>query len=127
MPTRFGDAPKGAPESFRIRLSEKDLFQFSQNYASCVFAQGIVLHTLKLPAVGTHVAFELQLANGSPALRGEGIIRAIGSNGATFGIEFVSIDGPSRALLDSILLLKKATRERRAANTPPTGEWSLQD
>jgi molecular chaperone DnaK len=113
-----------APTGLLLKLSYGSLDEFVERYASNVSRGGVFIRTREPKPVGTHLAFELRLAGGAPALKGEGIVRWIqpdapGAHPPTapgMGVQFTALDAPSREVVERIVALKEA---RDRAGTPP--------
>jgi uncharacterized protein (TIGR02266 family) len=101
----------------RVRLRYTDLDTFIERFAPNVTRGGVFLASKSPRAEGEVFFFEVQLADGTVALSGEGkVIWVKAFNPAEpqkphgMGVQFVQVDGASRATLDRILQVKAIVR-----------------
>jgi uncharacterized protein (TIGR02266 family) len=110
------DSMDGKTATIRMRLKFPSDAVFIEKYAPNISRAGIFIKTPDPKAVGTTVKFELQLADGTPVMRGLGVVawnRVADQEGkpAGMGVKFAKLDPGSRAILDRIL-----EHKRRASN-----------
>src|SRR5437588_551500 len=60
------------PVTLRVKLKYKDVATFVEKFALNIGRGGVFIASKQLKAVGTVLRFELQLADGEPAVKGEG-------------------------------------------------------
>jgi molecular chaperone DnaK len=104
-----------------LKLSYGSVDEFVERFASNVSRGGLFIRTREPRPIGTHLAFELRLAGGETALKGEGIVRWIQQEnpGAHppaapgMGVQFTALEAASREVVERIV----ARKERSA--TPP--------
>jgi uncharacterized protein (TIGR02266 family) len=101
---------------FRVRLRYAAFDTFIEKFAPNVTRGGVFLASKSPFPVGTTFAFEIQLAGGEPALVGEGKVTwvkpfdpAAPQKAHGMGVQFLSLDAPSREMLNQILARKAAT------------------
>jgi len=119
-------ADKRVPAVLRIRLKHKDLGTFVEKFAENVSHGGLFVSSKQPKPVGTELRFEILLANGEAAIKGEGRVawtkeydpeepqRAHG-----MGIKFTKLHGKSREVLRRCLDFKTAHRK---PSTEESGE-----
>jgi molecular chaperone DnaK len=97
----------------RVRLRYPDLDTFVERFAPNITRGGVFIASRSPRPVGAEFAFEIQIATGAVALAGEGKviwIKEFNQSEPTrahgMGVQFVSLSGPSRALLQRMLALK---------------------
>src|SRR2546429_27646 len=104
---------KKGPAVLRIKLKHKDLGSFVEKFAQNISHGGLFLSSKQPKPVGTEVRFELLLANGDPAIKGEGRVAWIkdfdpdepqAAHG--MGIKFTKLIGKSRDVLKRCLAWK---------------------
>jgi molecular chaperone DnaK len=108
-----------APVGLVVRLSYPSLDVFAERHAVNISRGGLFIRTREPKAVGTLLAFELRLAGGEVAIRGQGVVRWIQPEEPAarppkapgMGIQFTGLDPPSRALVERMV----AGQERRGA------------
>ena len=103
-----GDKPQ--PASLRVKLRYKSIDSFIEKFAENVSHGGIFISTKQIKSVGTEIRFELQLADGSPAIKGEGRVAFVKEHdpddpqGAFgMGIKLNKLAGKSREVLKKCL------------------------
>jgi uncharacterized protein (TIGR02266 family) len=103
-----------AVDPIRIRLRYADLDVFVHKFAPNVTRGGVFLATRNLRPVGSLISFEIQLANGTVALGGQGKVTWVRElNPAEpnrpygMGVQFTSVDAASRPVLARILKAKE--------------------
>ncbi|MEQ8273174.1 MAG: TIGR02266 family protein [Deltaproteobacteria bacterium] len=90
--------------SLRITLRYKDLDEFVNRYAENISSAGLFLRTKSPKATGTKIRFELLLANGSRALRGEGVVVTVREDDKPgMALRFKMLDADSQAVIDRIV------------------------
>ena len=113
--------------AIRARLKFDSEQAFIEKYAPNISKSGIFIKTTKPRAVGTRVKFEFQIADGSPVLRGIGVVvwnRTESSDGKPpgMGLKFVGLDAKSKNTLERIVEFKKSTSNHlpsRFSDAPP--------
>ena len=106
--------------SLRITLRYRDLDEFVQRYADNLSAAGLFLRTKAPKPTGTKIRFELLLASGTRALRGEGVVVSIRRDDKPgMALRFSVIDDDSQALIDRVVSEKG---NGSLAPTPLTGD-----
>jgi uncharacterized protein (TIGR02266 family) len=130
-----GDKPQ--PAVLRIKLRYKSIDSFIEKFAENVSHGGIFISTKQLKAVGTDVRFELLLADGASAIKGEGRVAFVkefdpdepqGAFG--MGIKLIKLAGKSREVLKKCLdwkaAHKKPTEPDQTEDIPiHTGQFEL--
>ncbi len=103
-----------------VKLGHHGVDEFVQKYATNLSSGGMFIRTREPKAIGTELRFKVEIADGQRVLQGTGVVRwvraaeeAAGSPG--MGIEFLSLDSASRALVDRMLRARPA----QAAHLPP--------
>ena len=111
-----GDKPQ--PAVVRIKLRHKSIDSFIEKFAENVSHGGIFISTKQLKPVGTEIRFEIQLADGSPAIKGEGRVAFVKEHdpdepqGAFgMGIKLNKLAGKSREVLKKCLDWKSAHKK----------------
>jgi molecular chaperone DnaK len=111
------------PLAIRIRLPYATEDEFIEKYGTNVARGGMFVATRAIKPEGTALAFELILAGGERLLRGEGVVvkAQIDPGGTRSGmtVQFVKLDGPSKALVDRVV-------SRRSPNESPTAPPSVE-
>jgi uncharacterized protein (TIGR02266 family) len=130
-----GDKPQAAV--LRIKLRHKSIDSFIEKFAENVSHGGIFISTKQLKSVGTEIRFEIQLADGSPAIKGEGRVAFVKEHdpdepqGAFgMGIKLTKLAGKSREVLKKCLdwksTHKKSELESATDKIPiHTGQFEL--
>src|SRR5262249_35783192 len=130
-----GDKPQSAV--LRIKLRQKSIDGFVEKFAENVSHGGIFISTKQLKPVGTDVRFELLLADGVPAIKGEGRVAFVkefdpdepqGAFG--MGIKLNKLVGKSREVLKKCLDYKSTHRRASEPDTTDsipihTGQFEL--
>jgi uncharacterized protein (TIGR02266 family) len=96
----------GEPDivSLRITLRYKDLEELVQKYAENVSSAGLFLRTKAPKPTGTKIRFELLLADGTRALRGEGVVVTVREDDKPgMALRFNVLDAESQAVVDKIV------------------------
>ncbi|MCA9556531.1 MAG: TIGR02266 family protein, partial [Myxococcales bacterium] len=102
--------------SLRITLRYKDLDEFVKRYAENISSAGLFLRTRAPKPTGTKIRFELLLADGVRALRGEGVVVTVREDDKPgMALRFNVLDAESRAVVDRIV---KAHGQGSLAPTP---------
>ena len=84
--------------SLRITLRYKDLDEFVKRYAENISSAGLFLRTRAPKPTGTKIRFELLLADGVRALRGEGVVVTVREDDKPgMALRFNVLDAESRA------------------------------
>jgi molecular chaperone DnaK len=111
-----------APSGLLLRLSYGTVDEFVERFASNVSRGGLFIRTREPRPVGTAVAFELRLAGGETALKGQGVVRWVQEAQPAahppvpsgMGVQFTHLDAASRAVVERIV----REREALAGGTP---------
>ncbi len=110
------------PVSLRIKLKSADVDAFLEQYSLNLSRGGVFIQSTAPKPMGTVVRFELQLADASPVIRGEGRVvwvkdasMGVPEAEAGMGVRFTRLDGRSKALIDRAVTLKAS---RGIADTP---------
>jgi molecular chaperone DnaK len=102
--------------SLRITLRYKDTAEFAQKYAENVSSAGLFLRTKAPKPTGTKIRFELLLADGSRAMRGEGVVVTVRADDKPgMALRFNVLDPESQALVNKIV---EASGQGPLAPTP---------
>ena len=111
-----GERPQ--PAVLRIKLRHKSIDSFIEKFAENVSHGGIFISTKQLKPVGTEIRFEIQLADGSPAIKGEGRVAFVKEHdpdepGGAFGmgIKLTKLAGKSREVLKKCLDWKSSHKK----------------
>ena len=115
----------------RVRLKYPDVETFSDRFAPNVTRGGIFLASRDPRPVGTVVRFEVSLVSGTPVLVGKGRVTwtkvydpAEPNKPYGMGVQFIELEGPSRAVLDRLLRKREPSRPpplpRPTSSPPPT-------
>jgi uncharacterized protein (TIGR02266 family) len=101
----------------RVRLKYPDLDTFVERFAPNVTRGGVFIASRAPRPVGDTFPFEVQLATGAVALAGEGKViwvkefnPAEPTKAHGMGVQFTSLSGPSREVLQRMLKAKEALR-----------------
>jgi len=91
-----------------VKLSHKGLDEFAAKYATNLSDGGMFIRTKEPKAVGTELSFKVEIANGLRVLQGTAVVRWTRGlqdpNGPPgMGLEFITLDAASRALVDRML------------------------
>ena len=90
--------------SLRITLRYRDMDEFVHRYADNLSAAGLFLRTKAPKPAGTKIKFELLLASGSRALRGEGVVVSIRTDDKPgMALRFSTLDDESQGVLDRVV------------------------
>jgi molecular chaperone DnaK len=100
-----------APVGLLLRLRYGSIDEFVEQFAVNVSRGGIFIRSREPKPVGTAVAFELKLATGERAFRGQGVVRWIQTERPAahppvapgMGVQFTHLDEASRALVDRMV------------------------
>src|SRR5512134_1280901 len=128
-------ADERMPVQLRVRLKYKDVGTFIEKFALNVSRGGMFLASKQVKEIGTVLRFELQLADGQPAIKGEGRVvwnrtaesngpqtetTGVGSNVSVgMGIKFTRVDPKSRAVLKQCLENRSKMVDRGASFPVP--------
>ncbi len=94
----------GGTVSLRITLRYKDIAEFIERYAENISTAGLFLRTKAPKPSGTRIRFELLLADGSRALRGEGVVVTVRSDDKPgMALRFNELDADSQAVVDQLV------------------------
>lgn len=114
-------AERRVPVALRIRLRYSDVDQFISKFAINISRGGMFLSSRNPKAVGTHLQFEMRLADDSPVIEGTGQVRWIReydrhqpNQPHGMGIKFFELKPESQAVLERII------EHRRAVGEPDT-------
>lgn len=87
--------------SLRITLRYKSVDEFVDRYAENVSSAGLFIRTKSPKPTGTKIRFELLLADGSRALRGEGVVVTVRKEDKPgMALRFNLLDADSQAVVD---------------------------
>src|SRR5688572_17574025 len=90
--------------SLRITLRYKDLDEFVAKYAENISSAGLFLRTKAPKPAGTKIRFELLIADGTRALRGEGVVVTVREDDKPgMALRFNMLDADSQALVERIV------------------------
>jgi uncharacterized protein (TIGR02266 family) len=129
------------PVPYRITLDVANRDEFETVYATNLSRGGMFIHSHNPRPIGTKVAFEILVADGTQVLRGEGVVKWVRAPATDktelnpgMGIEFTKLEGESRDVIERIISEREAqappakppsTEHRaddRAPARPPSGE-----
>ena len=109
-----------APVSIRIRLKYPDLDTFIEKYAANISPGGMFIQSRAPQPAGTHLRFEVLLADGSRLLKGEGKVIWVREYDAAdptrvhgMGVKFLDLDDESRSVVNFVLAHKGGRRAKR--------------
>ncbi|MFT3916744.1 MAG: TIGR02266 family protein [Anaeromyxobacteraceae bacterium] len=128
------------PIGLAVRLTYGTVDEFAERFAVNLSRGGVFIRSSDPKPPGTHLKFELRLSTGEAAIRGEGVVRwaqpadphARPPKAPGMGVQFTSLDEPSRALVERMVALKEQrglapgvaapapVAERPLATPPPT-------
>ncbi|MFZ5446672.1 MAG: TIGR02266 family protein [Myxococcota bacterium] len=91
-----------------VKLAHKGLDEFAAKYATNLSDGGMFIRTREPKPIGTELSFKVEIADGQRVLQGTAIVRwTRGENDpagpAGMGLEFLTLDPASRALVDRML------------------------
>lgn len=90
--------------SLRITLRYQNLEEFVSRYAENVSSAGLFLRTKAPKPAGTKIRFELLLADGAKALRGEGVVVTVRQDDKPgMALRFNTLDAESQVVIDRIV------------------------
>lgn len=90
-------APPTDTVSLRITLRYQNLDEFVSRYAENISSAGLFLRTKAPKPAGTKIRFELLLADGAKALRGEGVVVTVRQDDKPgMALRFNTLDAESR-------------------------------
>jgi uncharacterized protein (TIGR02266 family) len=114
-------AERRVPVALRIRLRYSDVDQFISKFAINISRGGMFLSSRNPKAIGTHLQFEMRLADDSPVIEGTGEVRWIREYDRHqphqphgMGIRFFELKP------DSLVVLERIIEHRRAVGEPDT-------
>jgi uncharacterized protein (TIGR02266 family) len=114
-------AERRVPVALRIRLRYSDVDQFISKFAINISRGGMFLSSRNPKPIGTHLHFEMRLADDSPVIEGTGEVRWIReydrhqpSQPHGMGIRFFELKPESQGVLERII------EHRRAVGEPDT-------
>jgi uncharacterized protein (TIGR02266 family) len=114
-------AERRVPVALRIRLRYSDVDQFISKFAINISRGGMFLSSRNPKAVGTHLHFEMRLADDSPVIEGTGEVRWIReydrhqpNQPHGMGIRFYELKP------DSLVILERIIEHRRSVGEPDT-------
>jgi uncharacterized protein (TIGR02266 family) len=114
-------AERRVPVALRIRLRYSDVDQFISKFAINISRGGMFLSSRNPKAIGTHLQFEMRLADDSPVIEGSGEVRWIREYDRQhpnqphgMGIKFFELKPESQAVLERII------EHRRSVGEPDT-------
>jgi molecular chaperone DnaK len=119
------------PVGLLVRLSYGSVDEFVERFATNLSRGGVFIRTRSPKPPGTHVAFELKLANGETVVKGLGTVlwsrhEDPHSNPPVapgMGVQFTDLDDPSRAIIERVMGRREArsdgTVAPRLERTPP--------
>ncbi len=105
-----------------MKLAHKGLDEFAAKYATNLSDGGMFIRTREPKAIGTELSFRVEIADGQRVLQGTALVKWTRADGDPngppgMGLEFVTLDPLSRALVDRML----AQPAPRPAVTPSKG------
>ena len=102
--------------TLRVTLRHETLDEFIERHAEHVSSAGLFVRTRSPKAAGTKVHFELKLADGSVALKGNGVVVSVRTDERPgMGLRFSDLDEEARAVVDRMV---EAHGEGPLAPTP---------
>ncbi len=107
----MSDEPKPAVP-LRVRLPYATVDEFIARYGSNVARGGVFVASKSVKAEGTRLQFEFVLADGTPLLRGEGVVLRTQSGDEGEGrrpgmtVRFTRLDAESKALVDRVVAFR---------------------
>ena len=114
-------AERRVPVALRIRLRYSDVDQFISKFAINISRGGMFLSSRNPKPIGTHLHFEMRLADDSPVIEGTGEVRWIReydrhqpSQPHGMGIRFFELKP------ESLVVLERIIEHRRAVGEPDT-------
>lgn len=97
-------APPTDTVSLRITLRYQNLDEFVSRYAENISSAGLFLRTKAPKPAGTKIRFELLLADGAKALRGEGVVVTVRQDDKPgMALRFNTLDAESQVVIDQIV------------------------
>ena len=116
----MSDAKSQPTAGVRVRSRARTLEELRGEYAQLVSRTTITLEGTGERAVGETLRFEVLLADGSSALRGEG--REVGAQGsgprAGVVLRFTKLDSRSKQLVDAMVALHAASSQSHSQSQP---------
>lgn len=114
-------AERRVPVALRIRLRYSDVDQFISKFAINISRGGMFLSSRNPKPIGTHLQFEMRLADDSPVIEGTGEVRWIREYDRQqpnqphgMGIRFFELKP------DSLVVLERIIEHRRSVGEPDT-------
>jgi uncharacterized protein (TIGR02266 family) len=114
-------AERRVPVALRIRLRYSDVDQFISKFAINISRGGMFLSSRNPKPIGTHLQFEMRLADDSPVIEGTGEVRWIReydrhqpNQPHGMGIRFYELKP------DSLVILERIIEHRRSVGEPDT-------
>ena len=114
-------AERRVPVALRIRLRYSDVDQFISKFAINISRGGMFLSSRNPKPIGTHIQFEMRLADDSPVIEGTGEVRWIREYDRHqphqphgMGIRFFELKP------DSLVVLERIIEHRRSVGEPDT-------
>lgn len=91
-----------------VKLAHKSVGDFTLKYATNLSTGGMFIRTREPKALGTQLSLKVEIANGQRVLQAIAVVRWVREPGdpngpAGMGLEFLSLDPASRALIDHML------------------------
>ena len=91
-----------------VKLAHKGVDEFAAKYATNLSDGGMFIRTREPKARGTELSFKVEIADGQRVLQGTAVVRWTRAEGDPngppgMGLEFLSLDPASRALVDRML------------------------
>jgi molecular chaperone DnaK len=111
------------PIPLRLKLAYATEEEFLAKYASSLSRGGVFVATKNPKPLGTQLAFQFVLSNGTAVLSGQGsVVRSIPPGGEAHSgmtLRFTALDPHSRALIDRAQALKSGKPEAPPPSAPP--------
>ena len=111
-------AERRVPVALRIRLRYSDVDQFISKFAINISRGGMFLSSRNPKPIGTHLQFEMRLADDSPVIEGSGEVRWIReydrhqpNQPHGMGIQFFELKPDSRVILERIIEHRRSVGE----------------
>jgi uncharacterized protein (TIGR02266 family) len=118
-------AERRVPVALRIRLRYSDVDQFISKFAINISRGGMFLSSRNPKPIGTHLQFEMRLADDSPVIEGSGEVRWIReydrhqpSQPHGMGIRFIELKPESLGVLERIIEHRRSVGEQDDDSIP---------
>ena len=115
-----------APTPLRVRLPFRSEDEFAAHYGAHVGRDGFFLATRAPKPVGAELLFELVLTDGTPLLRGEGVVVRSSSSGDRPGmtLRFLRLEEAGKALVERIVSSRPARGSAPAEAQAHPSAWA---